>query len=88
MCAKIIVHGQEIMPAFINYPMPDIRFKCFALCSAGCVATVAALSFGLLQFKRGNTKRSQLAMRARVVAQGGTVIALVVGVLWTSGRKK
>ena len=62
--------------------------KLLPACTAGCLATVAALSFGLLQFKRGNTKRSQLAMRMRVLAQGGTVIALVVGVLWTTGRKK
>lgn len=53
----------------------------------GCLATVAALTFGLLQFKRGNLARSQLAMRLRVVAQGGTVIALVMGVIWSSKKK-
>ena len=53
------------------------------LCS-GALATVGALSFGILQFKRGNMAKSQLAMRMRVVAQGGTVIALVLGVLLSS----
>ena len=51
---------------------------------AGCLATVGALTFGLLQFKRGNVERSQLAMRLRVIAQGGTVIALVAGVALSS----
>lgn len=53
----------------------------------GCLATVAALTFGLFQFKRGNLARSQLAMRLRVVAQGGTVIALVMGVMWSSRKQ-
>ncbi len=56
----------------------------------GCLATVFALSYGLVQFKRGNQERSQLAMRLRVVAQGGTVVALVVGGIMagTTTRKK
>ena len=61
---------------------------CVCLCldhsHAGCLATVGALSFGLVQFKRGNMARSQLAMRLRVLAQGGTVIALIAGVLVSS----
>ena len=54
------------------------------LLHAGALATVGALSFGILQFKRGNVARSQLAMRMRVVAQGGTIVALVAGVLLSS----
>lgn len=52
--------------------------------NAGCAATVGALTFGLVQFKRGNMAKSQLAMRLRVVAQGGTVIALMAGVAYSS----
>lgn len=62
--------------------------KLHLVIAIGCLATVGALTFGLFQFKRGNAARSQLAMRLRVVAQGGTVIALIVGVLWSSRRSK
>ena len=55
---------------------------------SGCAATVAALTFGLVNFKRGNTAKSQLAMRMRVVAQTGTVVALALGVLWNTSRDK
>ena len=56
---------------------------------AGALATLGALTFGIVQFKRGNMAKSQLAMRMRVVAQGATVIALVLGVLFSaSGNKK
>ena len=59
-------------------------FKVVSLPPPGALATVGALSFGILQFKRGNLAKSQLAMRMRVVAQGGTVIALVLGGLLSS----
>ncbi len=55
--------------------------------SAHCrlpIATVGALILGLVNFKRGNMAQSHLAMRLRVVAQGGTVIALLVGVMYSS----
>lgn len=55
--------------------------------AAGCLATVGALSYGLLQFKRGNTERSQFAMRLRVFAQGSTVVALIIGAV-IAGLKK
>ena len=51
---------------------------------AGCGLTVAALVYGLTQFKRGNQRSSQIAMRMRVLAQGGTIIA-VLGGLFMSG---
>ncbi|CAI8041299.1 HIG1 domain family member 2A, mitochondrial [Geodia barretti] len=50
----------------------------------GCGLTVAALVYGLTQFKRGNQRSSQMAMRMRVLAQGGTIIA-VLGGLMVSG---
>ena len=54
----------------------------------GCLATVGALSYGLLQFKSGNTERSQFAMRLRVFAQGSTVIALILGVVISGFKEK
>lgn len=56
--------------------------------SVGCLATVGALAYGLLQFKRGNMKKSQQAMRLRVLAQGGTVLALIGGILLASKQQK
>ena len=47
-----------------------------------------ALSFGLVSFKRGNMAMSQSMMRLRVVAQGGTVIALIAGMAMASTNKK
>lgn len=52
--------------------------------SVGCLATVGALSFGLVSFKRGNMLMSQNMMRLRVVAQGGTVLALIGGIAMAS----
>ncbi|XP_018577675.1 HIG1 domain family member 2A, mitochondrial [Anoplophora glabripennis] len=46
----------------------------------GCLATTLALSYGLWSFRNGKKKMSQYMMRTRVVAQGFTVLALVVGV--------
>ena len=42
--------------------------------------TTVVLGFGLASFFRGNAKMSQNIMRLRVVAQGGTVLALCGGV--------
>ncbi|XP_059057501.1 HIG1 domain family member 2A, mitochondrial [Achroia grisella] len=52
----------------------------------GCLATVGALSYGLWSFKSGKTKVSQQMMRLRIVAQGFTVAALVIGVMMTAGK--
>ncbi|EDV99677.1 HIG1 domain family member 2A, mitochondrial [Drosophila grimshawi] len=54
----------------------------------GCLATTAALSAGLYNFRTGNRKMSQLMMRTRIAAQGFTVVALIVGVAMTYGDKK
>ena len=48
--------------------------------ATGAVLTTAVLAFGLVSFHRGNAKMSQTLMRLRVVAQGGTVLALCGGV--------
>ncbi|CAG9862386.1 unnamed protein product [Phyllotreta striolata] len=46
----------------------------------GCLATTAALSYGIWCFRSGQRKRSQLMMRARILAQGFTLVAMIVGV--------
>ncbi|BFG01575.1 HIG1 domain family member 2A mitochondrial [Drosophila madeirensis] len=54
----------------------------------GCIATTAALTMGLYNFRTGNRKMSQMMMRTRIAAQGFTVAALIVGVVMTYGEKK
>lgn len=48
--------------------------------NTGAVLTTIVLASGLVSFHRGNAKLSQNIMRLRVVAQGGTVLALCGGV--------
>lgn len=58
---------------------------------SGCVLTVGALSYGLFSFIRGNAKMQQQMMRARVLAQGSTVIAIIAGLgyeLYLDNKKK
>ncbi|KAJ6667793.1 hypothetical protein lerEdw1_016114 [Lerista edwardsae] len=50
----------------------------------GCLATAGVLTYGLICFKKGNTRQSQMMMRARILAQGFTVAALMVGVVVTA----
>ncbi|XP_076329068.1 HIG1 domain family member 2A, mitochondrial [Tachypleus tridentatus] len=45
----------------------------------GCLATTAALSYGLWSMKTGQRKMSQYMMRARILAQGFTVAAIIIG---------
>uniref|UniRef100_A0A8D0BHL8 HIG1 domain-containing protein n=1 Tax=Salvator merianae TaxID=96440 RepID=A0A8D0BHL8_SALMN len=52
----------------------------------GCLGTAGILAYGLICFKKGNTHQSQIMMRARVLAQGFTVAALVV-VQYKSSRR-
>lgn len=85
-------HGDDF--SWMNHPPEKTgnkfmkRVKENPLVPIGCLATVGALTYGLLQFKRGNMQKSQQAMRLRVLAQGGTVIALVGGILLTSKQQK
>nr|CAD7403980.1 unnamed protein product [Timema poppensis] len=46
----------------------------------GSLATVGALGYGLWCFRLGRSQMSQYMMRARVVAQGFTLVALLIGV--------
>ena len=46
----------------------------------GLAGTVAALTYGLISFKRGNSRTQQNMMRLRVIAQGFTVVSVVLGV--------
>ncbi|KAG5263955.1 hypothetical protein AALO_G00270500 [Alosa alosa] len=50
----------------------------------GCLGTAGALIYGLRAFKMGKTRQSQLSMRARIFAQGFTVVAIIVGVATTA----
>ncbi|XP_071476782.1 HIG1 domain family member 2A, mitochondrial-like [Diadema antillarum] len=52
----------------------------------GCMATAGALTYGLVMFKRGQTGKSQMMMRARVAAQGLTIMAVLVGVAMGAGK--
>ncbi|XP_018531119.1 HIG1 domain family member 2A, mitochondrial [Lates calcarifer] len=54
----------------------------------GCLATAGALTYGLRTFQQGKSKQSQLFMRGRIIAQGFTVVALLVGVLTTALKSK
>jgi len=51
-------------------------------------ATVLALFLGIVNFKHGNQRNQQLMMRARVIAQGGTIVALVSGLYMAATREK
>ncbi|XP_045134874.1 HIG1 domain family member 2A, mitochondrial-like isoform X2 [Portunus trituberculatus] len=50
----------------------------------GCGLTTMALVYGLYSFSTGKRGRSQSMMRLRVVAQGFTVAALMMGIAKTS----
>ncbi|NXF04603.1 HIG2A protein, partial [Smithornis capensis] len=50
----------------------------------GCLCTAGALTYGLISFQRGHTRRSQLMMRARILAQGFTFVALLGGMVVTA----
>ncbi|CAH2277409.1 HIG1 domain family member 2A, mitochondrial [Pelobates cultripes] len=54
----------------------------------GCLATAGALTYGLISFKQGKTRQSQLLMRARILAQGFTVAAIMVGVAMTAMKPR
>ncbi|XP_055846731.1 HIG1 domain family member 2A, mitochondrial [Episyrphus balteatus] len=49
----------------------------------GCLATAGALGYGLYNFRTGNRKMSQMMMRTRIGAQAFTLVALIVGVVFT-----
>lgn len=49
--------------------------------------TVAALTYGLVSFQRGHSRSQQHMMRLRVIAQGFTVVSVVLGVAFMQWRK-
>lgn len=53
---------------------------------AGCLATTAALTYGLYSFRKGERKMSQYMMRTRIAAQGFTVMALVIGLAMSASK--
>jgi len=57
------------------------KFKSNPFVPLGCAATAGALVWGIRAFNKGKTNQSQMMMRARIGAQGFTVIALIFGVL-------
>ncbi|XAR51841.1 hypothetical protein NMG60_11006599 [Bertholletia excelsa] len=56
------------------------------LVPVGALITAGVLTAGLISFRMGNSHLGQLLMRARVIAQGGTV-ALMVGTAYYYGEK-
>ncbi|XP_010743026.2 HIG1 domain family member 2A, mitochondrial [Larimichthys crocea] len=54
----------------------------------GCLGTAGALMYGLRSFHQGKTRQSQLSMRARIFAQGFTVVAIIFGVVVTAVKRK
>ncbi|XP_058056313.1 uncharacterized protein LOC131207705 [Anopheles bellator] len=58
------------------------------LVPVGCAATLTALGFGLWNFRKGRSAMSQYMMRARILAQGFTVVALIVGAGMTYANKR
>ncbi|NXJ66514.1 HIG2A protein, partial [Rostratula benghalensis] len=54
----------------------------------GCLCTAGVLTYGLISFKRGNIRQSQLMMRARIVAQGFTFAALLGGMAVTAMKSR
>ncbi|RDD40530.1 HIG1 domain family member 2A, mitochondrial [Trichoplax sp. H2] len=62
------------------------KFKENPFVPLGMLATTVALSYGLVNFRRGDQKMSQMMMRARVGAQGATILAVIGGLL-VSGQR-
>ncbi|NXU69571.1 HIG2A protein, partial [Horornis vulcanius] len=54
----------------------------------GCLCTVGVLAYGIICFKKGNTRRSQLMMRARVLFQGLTIVSVVGGMVATTIKSR
>ncbi|TMW56690.1 hypothetical protein Poli38472_006700 [Pythium oligandrum] len=54
----------------------------------GCAVTAAVLLGGLVTFQRGHSRLGNLFMQARVVAQGGTVVAIAGGAYLAATEKK
>nr|XP_046262271.1 HIG1 domain family member 2A, mitochondrial [Scatophagus argus] len=91
--APLELSQPPIIEGFI--PLPKVREETFKekflrktkenpFVPIGCLATAGALTFGLRAFHQGKTRQSQMWMRARIFAQGFTVVTIVVGVVVTA----
>ncbi|XP_018335829.1 HIG1 domain family member 2A, mitochondrial isoform X2 [Agrilus planipennis] len=69
------IHKQETVLEKFNR-----KFKENPFVPIGCLATATALVVGLWSFKAGKRKLSQYMMRTRILAQGFTVFAIVLGI--------
>ncbi|CAG2165169.1 unnamed protein product, partial [Oppiella nova] len=49
----------------------------------GICATTFCLTYGLIAMRRGDSRKQQLMMRGRVLAQGFTVMALLSGIMYS-----
>ncbi|NWR26651.1 HIG2A protein, partial [Tachuris rubrigastra] len=80
-----------VLPAFSDEGFGDKflrKTRENPLVPLGCLCTVGVLTYGLISFKKGNTRRSQLMMRARILAQGFTFAALLGGMVVTALKSK
>ncbi|XP_011302272.1 HIG1 domain family member 2A [Fopius arisanus] len=60
------------------------KCKLQPLVPIGCLATTTALGFGFWTLKTGDRLMSQYMMRARVVAQGFTILVAAIGMIAAS----
>ncbi|XP_046851278.1 HIG1 domain family member 2A, mitochondrial-like [Xenia sp. Carnegie-2017] len=78
---------------FFSYRQESSKEKLWRKCKEnpfvpiGLAGTVGALTYGLISFQRGHSRNQQNMMRLRVIAQGFTVISVVVGVAIMQWRK-
>ena len=82
---------EDYQPVAIKERKPLLKsfFEQFNLfVPIGLVLTVFCLGNGLRHMRLRNTRKSQLMMRGRVMAQGFTVVALVGGLLYETEKKK
>ncbi|XP_075223314.1 HIG1 domain family member 2A, mitochondrial-like [Lycorma delicatula] len=63
------------------------KFKETPLVPIGCFATVVCLGCGLYNLRSGNSVRQQIFMRGRVLAQGFTIAAFILGLMFNVGKK-
>ncbi|XP_072024966.1 HIG1 domain family member 2A, mitochondrial-like [Amphiura filiformis] len=54
----------------------------------GGALTVVALSMGIFNLYKGDSRKQQLMMRFRIGAQGFTVAALLLGVVYHNSKKR
>ncbi|XP_076651646.1 HIG1 domain family member 2A, mitochondrial [Halictus rubicundus] len=79
-------HGKDTIETFREKLIRKTKEN--PLVPLGTVATLSALTIGLWHFYVGNTKMSQYMMRARVGAQGFTLLSIVAGLLLTARKQE